>query len=1151
MDYQILNGNELIIQGGLEAGFSLYTGYPGSPLAEYFNILYQRKNELHERGIRVVIANSEANAAAMASGAKQAGRDCMIAMKSMGLHVASDALSVGNFSNPHKPENINGELIYPGTVVVVGDDPWSMSTSTAADSRYLYKHLHIPFLEPSTPSELKDWISHALDISKRTSLYQGLLLTTHMAEGGGRVAVNEYKDIDGELINLDPSDFDLSKNVMVPPNSLHADVSMIKERFPKVQEVLKSKALDKTYGNLDSKVGFISSGVVFETLKQVLEEDELLLSTSLYKIACSYPLVEDFLLPYLRNLDTLIVVEEKRGFLEGEIRSFCQAHGINLKIEGKEFSFNKEGFPAYGGLSYEIVKEKVHLLIKNILSKNCEELKKDIRGFDGILPKRLPTFCPGCPHRETLSLLKDLRGWLKSQGIDLITHGDVGCYSLSFLPPFKEMHNLSAMGQGGALGAGLDLFTKNPSVVLMGDSTFFHSGLTDISNSMQMDHDITYILLDNDNTAMTGHQMTPRSGVSVEGKTRPRQSIESVVRALGVNNIIEVNPSDRYFYQNIMRDFIKKTGVKVIISNKECALTYGARHRKEERQELKSNGKLASKSFYQINHLSCEDCRVCVENTGCPGLSQTFDAYGSKVSIDPQICVADSYCTKLKACPSFELVNVIDYLPPSVSKDKSLNSIEQYLKKDEYLPEYKITFDTIKSQKPFHMVVTGVGGSGITTISKIISKASIYMGGHDDLDLKFMDQKGLAQRNGNVTGHLTIVESSRSMGAVTPLGAADLLVSTDLLDGSSKLEFLSSDGVAIFDSSFQVPLSILLDQELKKDSVKQTVILEKLAQDKRVKTASFKKYTNRILGKDIYASSMILGYAYQMGLLPFSSSELKEAFALAIKSAEVSQNIKAFDLGRILYVKGPEDFEFEFLNKSLSSHDDFISLCRESISQSFLLPFKTNYFLSRFDELLDQAIKKIPFASKDHLAQMIHDQFIYNRGSDTVEFISAASSLSRLYNEKDHQEIALRTLAKTYFVKDEVFIAHQMISPLINAADHRRYNHLGRTYKKKRINRPSFDIFNKRVEFDISPKDWMLKIMRHMKVLRPLLKSWHRKERDIALEIRSFILSEIPSKKLSATSTREALKTLENIKGYREVRYLKASKAFSYLRDLS
>ena len=188
MTTEILNGNEIIIQGALEAGFHLFTGYPGSPLADYFNILHERKKEFQEKGIRVVIANSEANAAAMASGAKQAHRNALVAMKSMGLHVASDALSVGNFANPGSG----------GVVVVVGDDPWSISTSSPADSRYLFKHLHIPFLDPSTPQELKDWMKIALSLSLETSVYQGRRWGTsrNWRREKNRFNINRIRSID-------------------------------------------------------------------------------------------------------------------------------------------------------------------------------------------------------------------------------------------------------------------------------------------------------------------------------------------------------------------------------------------------------------------------------------------------------------------------------------------------------------------------------------------------------------------------------------------------------------------------------------------------------------------------------------------------------------------------------------------------------------------------------------------------------------------------------------------------------------------------------------------------------------------------------------------------------------------------------------------
>ena len=279
MGHKILNGNELLIQGALEAGFHLYTGYPGSPLADFFNILYEEKENLLKKGIRVVIANSEANAAAMASGAKMAGQNVLVAMKSMGLHVASDALSVGNFANPGKI--LNGK--HSGVVVAVGDDPWSISTSTPADSRYLFKHLHMPFLEPATPQELKDWMAVALEISQRSSVYTGFLLTTFMAEGGGRVEIGKEMVIDQTPVTLDPREFNLSTNVMVPPNSLLADKEMILNRFPQIKNILAELNLDQIFGNNNSEIGIISSGGVFETLKQVLEESNVINEIQLYK----------------------------------------------------------------------------------------------------------------------------------------------------------------------------------------------------------------------------------------------------------------------------------------------------------------------------------------------------------------------------------------------------------------------------------------------------------------------------------------------------------------------------------------------------------------------------------------------------------------------------------------------------------------------------------------------------------------------------------------------------------------------------------------------------------------------------------------------------------------------------------------------------
>lgn len=1154
---EILNGNELIVQGALEAGFSLYTGYPGSPLADYFNILHQKKKELESRGIKVAIANSEANGAAMASGAKQAGRDCLVAMKSMGLHVASDALSVGNFANPgpvfNDPET--NEKVSPGVVIAVGDDPWSISTSTPADSRYLFKHLHIPFLEPSTPQELKDWMKVALYISRRTSVYQGVLLTTFMAEGGGRVKTGEWAEVSRDQVHLDPNKFDLSKNVMVPPNSLKADTTMINERFPKVKEVLKSLKLDKTYGDDNAQIGFLSSGVIFESLKQVLEEGSYLEHISLYKTACSYPLVDDFLVPWLRGLEKLIIVEEKRGFLEEQVTSLCQSHGIQLEIYGKQFKTSegpKEGFVAHGGLTFESIRDKIAYLFELFDLPSCHDLNKSFLTLQGSqnLPKRLPTFCPGCPHRETLSLLKDLREVLKKDDIDLISHGDVGCYSLSFLPPFKEMHNLSAMGQGGALGAGLDLFTTNPSVVLMGDSTFFHSGMTDISNSLQCGHEITYILLDNDNTAMTGHQMTPRTGLSVDGKSRPKQDIVNLVKSLGVENVIEVQPSDRYFYKNLLIDYVKKPGVKVIVSNKECALTFHGRKKAQERKDFGLGKTQKVRSFFQINTEACEDCRVCVDLTGCPGLGQTEDAYGSKVVIDQQICVADSYCTKMKACPSFERVDVFDYHPTLYQKGSPTgqgDQIDHAVHENLPLPSSQISFDEIADGRDLRIVVTGVGGSGVTTISKVLSKAAKEMGGRDDIDFKFMDQKGLAQRNGNVTAHLSFYQKGKSRGAQTPLGTADLLMSPDLLDGPTHLGYLSQGGLCLLDNHFQIPVTMLIDRAEERPSLTEQELIEsvkaKLAD--RALIASLKDVCYKTLGKSVYASAMILGVAYQTGRLPFSLSDMKEAFERAVPKLEFDKNWRAFGLGREWLVRGEEFMRNHYTNAVVAETNkrEILKTLEKSLVES-LLPWHTKKnLLSFYRRDLEMLCRFFPDIKKEFLARYMHDLYIYDRGAEIDSFMQDASLIKDSYSDPLEKEMALRVLVRTYFIKDEIYIAHIMVSPLLNQRDQATYSELGKSYKKVRINRPSFDVLGRKIEFDISPKTWMLKLMRHLRLLRILLPGWHKKEKQIAKQIRYELVG--PVLKTPHGSRYQQLKKLENIKGYREVRYRAAEKYFN------
>jgi len=437
-------------------------------------------------------------------------------------------------------------------------------------------------------------------------------------------------------------------------------------------------------------------------------------------------------------------------------------------------------------------------------------------------------------------------------------------------------------------------------------------------------------------------------------------------------------------------------------------------------------------------------------------------------------------------------------------------------------------------------VVTGVGGSGVTTISRVVAEAAREMDGRDDLDFKFVDQKGLAQRNGNVTGHLSIFRKDKSYGAVTPLGSADALVSPDLLDGSGHLHFLGDHGECILDKKFQIPLSLMLDNGEKREPITNAELrrkLEVLLAD-RVHFFDMKELSERALGKSVYASAMILGVCFQAGRLPFSLENMRNSFEATMPKVELENNWHAFNLGRKCFIEGDKDLLSLFKTKAKKTLEQLLD---ESVEESMLPWINKKVIMGLYRSHVEKLVKMFPEVKRSYLAQYIHDLYIYDRGARAPEFIQKAGEVKEYFKASNElMAMGLRVLAKTYFVKDEVFVSHIMISPQKRAKDKERFGSLGTGFKIVRINRPAFEIAGKKIEFDISPKTWMLKAMRHMRLLRIFLRSWHSTERKIASSIRQELLVSIP--KLEGHEQREAVKKLENVKGYREYRYENARK---------
>jgi indolepyruvate ferredoxin oxidoreductase len=333
-------------------------------------------------------------------------------------------------------------------------------------------------------------------------------------------------------------------------------------------------------------------------------------------------------------------------------------------------------------------------------------------------------------------------------------------------------------------------------------------------------------------------------------------------------------------------------------------------------------------------------------------------------------------------------------------------------------------------------------------------------------------------------------------------------------------------------------LSIILDRAIDEDPLTESNLRASLKEKlgDRLFLGNLKGKCQERFGKAVYASAMILGAAYQSGKLPFSHSDLLGAFNRTMRSEDLKNNLEAFELGRELYHLKDSEEVSKIAGKSTAK------VIRESLASSFMPWQSTKVILGVFDRNLETLKKYFPKVSNYHLAKYLHDILLYDRGAHLESFMKEAGSLGSLYNDDKLVLRALRTLARTYFIKDEVFVAHQMISPLMKHREKKLYLKLGKSFKTEHINRPHFDLFGFDIEFDINPKEWMLKIMRHMRIFRLILPSWHKKERFIASNIRKELLHSIPQ--LKGDELRRRLVEVENIKGYREVRYEQYEKVF-------
>jgi indolepyruvate ferredoxin oxidoreductase alpha subunit len=599
---KLLSGNEAVARGAWEAGIRVASAYPGTPSTEILENLARYPNVYAEW------APNEKVAVDVAVGAAYAGRRALAAMKHVGVNVAADALFYASMTGLAPEPDARGA----GLVVVTADDPEMHSSQNEQDNRRYAKFMRLPCVEPSDSQEAKDLVAVAVDLSEQFDTPVFLRLTTRLCHSSTPVEVSELPPrLPAEAPAADtgtlPDKFprNPSKFVMVPGNARQRH-PVIEERIRRLAEFAETFAPNRIEWR-ERDLGIVTCGVAYQYAREVFP------SASILRLGMTYPLPAQMVRHFAQQVERLVVVEELDPFLEEEIRL------LGLEVEGKSI------FPACGELNTYIVRESAAQAGLLPASRHQARIELD----KPELPARPPVLCPGCPHRPVFNALRKRR---------VPVAGDIGCYTLGLLPPLSAIHTCGCMGAGmgqahGAAKSGL----PERMVAVIGDSTFFHTGMPALANVAYNQSDVVTIIMDNRTTAMTGHQANPNTGQTLQGREAPHLELEPLVRALGIQQVATVDAYDVKAVEDTLKEFLQAEGPCVLITRRECALLPSAR-----RQWLP----------LEVMPDKCIACGTCLR-TGCPALLKSDEVYARtgkpKTRIDPTLCTGCEVCAQV--CP--------------------------------------------------------------------------------------------------------------------------------------------------------------------------------------------------------------------------------------------------------------------------------------------------------------------------------------------------------------------------------------------------------------------------------------------------------------------------------------------------------------------
>lgn len=896
----LLNGTQAITRAMLmqtardrKAGFitaGFVSGYRGSPLGGLDQQFLRAKDILDRNDITFQPGLNEDLAATSIWGAQQAeirgeGRfDGVFGVwygKGPGVDRSGDVFRHANLAGTSKRG---------GVLALMGDDHTCESSTTAHQSEFALVDAMMPILNPAGVQELLDYASIGWAVSRYAGVWVGLKCVKDTIESTSVVDGRP----DRVTINA-PDDFDLPEgglNIRVSDPPLAQESRLHNFKLDAVRAFARANTLDQTVfaGGKAPKIGIVSAGKSYLDVRQALDEldiDEVAaakLGLALYKVAMVWPLEPEGLKAFASGLDMIIVVEEKRGLIETQVKDILYSQKDRPVIIGKKDETEAMLFPAHGALNpNDIALQIARRLFKGSAGRNysnrlqqLEALEASAEGLKSAATRQ-PYFCAGCPHNSSTVLPEGARGY-----------AGIGCHwMVQFLD--RNTEGYTHMGGEGANWIGEAPHSTRAHIFQnLGDGTYNHSGSLAIRAAAAAGINITFKILFNDAVAMTGGQ-THEGGLDVPaiaGQVLAEGANKLAIvsdepekyRDISVPKVAEIRHRDDL--NALQSEFETVPGVSVIIYDQTCA---AEKRRRRKRGTFPDPDKRVF-----INPLVCEGCGDCSVKSNCLAIVPDDTVFGRKRQIDQSSCNKDFSCLK-GFCPSFVTVHGAQLKSPMQSTASPKNTADALLAG---LPEP----ETFQLAKPFSGVIAGIGGTGVVTIAAVLGMAAHL----ESKACGIIDMAGLSQKGGAVLSHIKIAETPEDIQAIrVAAGGADFILGCDLVVTGSAgvLAMMDPDKTnAAINDQETMPADFTRnpDYQLPARRLRQNI-------SKRLKPASGQlveatALARALTGDAIGANLLLLGYACQKGYLPVSAEAIERA--IRINGVAVDNNIAAFRWGR-------------------------------------------------------------------------------------------------------------------------------------------------------------------------------------------------------------------------------------------------------------